>query len=265
MLLLNWRENYLKYGPHASTHDVIKALAITIMIVDHVGTFFFPEDLWWRAVGRTGFPIWFFLAGYARPGKGLGYEIIILAFLMLLADFYASEPLTPVNALFSIIICRLFIASYYQKSRDWGDYVIFLSLGAVFLFPSLFLFEYGLQAILFAMSGYLVRHEKKEAVPFIWISFLIFIAVQVFSFDFKFTPAQFVFMTLVTALVVHRLSRFRLVFLDNIPKALAVPVNAMGRNSLYIYFVHFVLFVLVSRLLLEGQEPFQIHLLNPDR
>jgi len=55
-----------------TTHHLFKAFALVIMTIDHVGAFLYPDDLWWRAVGRIATPIWFFLVGYAlvyRPRR----------------------------------------------------------------------------------------------------------------------------------------------------------------------------------------------------
>lgn len=49
-----------------TSYDLLKCAAVIIMVIDHVGFYFYPENLWFRAVGRIGFPVWFFLVGYAR-------------------------------------------------------------------------------------------------------------------------------------------------------------------------------------------------------
>ncbi|MCQ2570814.1 MAG: conjugal transfer protein TraX [Candidatus Saccharibacteria bacterium] len=40
---------------------VLQIIAIVTMVIDHVGCYFFPEQLWLRAIGRMAFPIFAFL------------------------------------------------------------------------------------------------------------------------------------------------------------------------------------------------------------
>ena len=49
-----------------TSYDLLKSLAVILMICDHIGYFFFPEEMWFRTLGRLCLPIWFFLIGYAR-------------------------------------------------------------------------------------------------------------------------------------------------------------------------------------------------------
>ena len=64
-----------------TSHDLLKAFAVIIMVIDHAGYYFFPDQEWWRAIGRIGFPIWFFLVGHAR-GRVISRKLIIGAGLL---------------------------------------------------------------------------------------------------------------------------------------------------------------------------------------
>ena len=52
--------------PHAVDNiDWLKAAAIILVAVDHIGYFFIENDHWWRVFGRLAAPTFFFLMGYA--------------------------------------------------------------------------------------------------------------------------------------------------------------------------------------------------------
>ena len=43
-----------KLPAEITSYDLLKAAAVIIMIIDHVGYYFFIDEMWWRAVGRIG-------------------------------------------------------------------------------------------------------------------------------------------------------------------------------------------------------------------
>ena len=49
-----------------TSYDFLKAVAVLLMVIDHVGFYFYPDQQWFRVFGRLCVPIWFFLIGYAR-------------------------------------------------------------------------------------------------------------------------------------------------------------------------------------------------------
>jgi len=53
----------------ANYQDLLKLIAIILMIADHVGLYFLPEVQLLRAVGRYSMPIFCFFAGYNFKNK----------------------------------------------------------------------------------------------------------------------------------------------------------------------------------------------------
>ena len=57
---------------YLTSYDLLKTLALVLMVIDHIGYFFYPEEMWWRVLGRLSVPIWFFLIGYANARDCFG-------------------------------------------------------------------------------------------------------------------------------------------------------------------------------------------------
>ena len=72
---MNFIKQYKKYGDIPSSYDFIKFVAVVLMVIDHIGYYFFPYDLMWRSFGRMCVPIWLFLAGYAKPSDVFPKEL----------------------------------------------------------------------------------------------------------------------------------------------------------------------------------------------
>ena len=69
----------IKSTPYVDSTDWLKAVAIILVLVDHIGYFFVEDDQWWSDFGRLAAPTFFFL-GYAQtrgvPSTGSGSVIL---------------------------------------------------------------------------------------------------------------------------------------------------------------------------------------------
>jgi len=99
--------------------DILKSVALLIMIIDHLGYYFFPDQILWRAIGRAGLPVWFFLAGYSRPTRLWEPSLILGGSLICLAKVMFFGQALPLNALFSILIVHAQTMVFYHL-RDHG-------------------------------------------------------------------------------------------------------------------------------------------------
>ena len=151
-----------KYGTHANTFDVLKAVAGVAMICDHVGSYFFPQEPWLRIVGRFAAPCFFFLIGYARSTKLPTDWLIFGAWLSIMQVFGLSVVLF--NILFNFYLIRLVFSRIPPEELPiWAlSVLIAVMIGAdQFVHPYI---EYGFVGWLWAISGRLVRvHEKSLA------------------------------------------------------------------------------------------------------
>lgn len=247
MLFLDAGRNYRKYGTEVTTQDLIKLFAIILMVIDHIGFVFFPQEMWWRAVGRLCVPIWLFLAGYARSERPQ-YEFLWLSALLVLTDWYVGEPLFPLNIFITIIASRMFVAYADTLEQDAVTFLILVALAVIFLPSAFFGFEYGSQAFLFALAGYYYRQNcKRWLAPLsLAIAWAIFCIMQ--GVSFLFTHAQLVFVAVGCAFVCLGLARYRIIPIENTSQNVwAGCVKYTARNSHYVYALHLIAFLLMRK------------------
>lgn len=233
-----------------TSYDLLKTFAVIIMIIDHIGFYFFPEESMWRVVGRTGFPIWFFLVGHSR-GREISWRLWFGAGILLIANIPAGLPIFPLNALVTIILIRFLIDPVMQHvltgtRQFWAFNVMLLLL----VLPSYAVTEYGTQGLLFAMFGYLIRHteDRKQNTEklLIYMFFCLAGFVTIQTAMLGFTQMEFLALTIGTLAVMGILYFFKLVTYSGMTRVLPNFViwifQLGGRRTLEIYVVHLLLF-----------------------
>lgn len=239
-----------------TSYDVLKFLAILFMIADHIGGFFFPEEEWWRAVGRLSAPIWLFLIGYARS-RDLSPRLWAGAGILIFSSFFIGPAILPLNILVTIIIIRLVLdrtASYMlsDKSR-------MIAVGAVLFFAmpiSWFFLDYGTAGLMVALFGYLIRRQEEDdritkdtLQEWGMFSLASFLLITYFGF-LNFPLAQKWFVGLTLPLVFIALSRFKPAIYpgltERLPSVLVRFIQFGGRRSLEVYVFHILLFKLIG-------------------
>ncbi len=235
-----------------TSYDLLKSLAVILMICDHVGFFFFPEEMWFRTLGRLCLPIWFFLIGYAR-GSEVPKIFWIGGGVVAVSSFIAGPYILPLNILFTLAIMR--------KGRDYiargalsspqalrGMFFIMLLLS----FPSAVFFEYGTLAVLIMLVGFIARRrdsvleriEHKHIIMYVVASFFVTYIIVGVQMPFM-TGAQTWVLTLGYVLLGFVLWRFKpLVFTDArkyMAGSFIKMFQFMGRWTLEIYVVHLVI------------------------
>lgn len=234
-----------KYGP-LNTHDLVKVVALIIMTIDHVGAYLAPDDMWWRAVGRITFPVWFFLIGYARSTK-IGTELLWGAVILMASNLWAYYPMFPLNALVSIIVCRLLLRVAERFSLI-EKHPLECIVALFFLnVPFTLLWEYGMVAVMFAFGGRMVRLGLRgwKYALFWSISVCIFLLWQAHMFDFN--HEQMAFATFGTIAVCLWLYQYeQQVLTVTLPPAIDGCVKLLSRYSLQYYVLHRVLFQMIG-------------------
>lgn len=242
-----WRQHDAAYGPLINSYDLIKALAVIIMIIDHTGFYFFPEQEYWRAIGRTGFPVWFFLAGYSR--KGSIQWSLLPGMLILVGEKAAlNVSLLPINALLTIFLIRLMIIQAPLKITL--SLALAVSVLAALFFPfTTELFEYGTIGLLFGYLGYLCKNTPDGPVR----RFMAVLAFSAFIYTMQFTLFHFslpaaLLMSSGTAAFCIWLYFFRSFTLPEAAslyrfgKPIPQLIRTLGRHTLLIYVIHLFIF-----------------------
>lgn len=242
-----------KLTNNLTTYDLFKAAAVILMIIDHVGYYFYPEENWFRVFGRMCVPIWFFLIGYANS-RDLKWPIWTGAAILVLSNMVVGLSVLPLSVLGTIIAVRLVIDPLMQFMKRNAE--TFMCVSVVFLvlaIPSYSYTEYGTQGLALAIFGYLVRHrpdipgfKSPSALIIGYAMFCVatFTALQMLVFGFD----QIEMMVLLhgIAAVFVLLYFFKPKELPQLsaklPGVVQGGIQFLGRHTLAIYVGHLLLF-----------------------
>lgn len=231
-----------------TSYDFLKFATVLFMFADHIGAFFIPEDVWWRVLGRLGFPAWFFLAGYSKS-REVSATLWVGAGILCFESYMFGGYMFPANALVSFICIRVFMAHYYKYYFAGWEGLLYCTVAFLLLaVPTGYIFEYGTLAFMFAMFGYAVRNKNELGIGNkIRILFCATVAVSVgflqsyiFKFDF---PQSMACVGLICAmsLVMFHFKRAEYPSLtEKLPRPLTALVQFGGRYTLEIYVIHLV-------------------------
>ncbi|PCI57060.1 MAG: hypothetical protein COB36_01970 [Alphaproteobacteria bacterium] len=250
-----------------TSYDLLKALAIILMVTDHVGHHFYPDEMWFRIFGRLCVPIWFFLVGFAKTTE-LPKRFWVGGLIVAVSGIVAGQYLLPLNILFTIIVLRYLRGGLVKNALHSPDtlrgiFFIILFMGL----PTSIFFEYGTISMLFVLFGYIVRNkeevyqtiEPQYVKIFVLISFFAFFLVEGINLP-AVSPSQALVLFLGLAGVGVTLWNFRpAVYIDAphhmAPSVIAV-IQFMGRRTLEIYVAHIVVFRAISMVLYQDKYVF---------
>lgn len=236
-----------------TAYDLLKTAAVLFMLFDHVGHHFYPEEMWFRVIGRLSVPIWFFLVGYAKTNEKPLY-LWAAAILVQCSSLISGQYFFPLNILFTVLIYRHFRAGFILnalKSLE-GMRGVFLILLLSTLVTGV-VFEYGAFGLLFVIVGYIVRNKEevlskidsKYIGLFIALAFFFYFLIQGLGLPTFTWPQAFVFMggLILLELWMWRFDGRAYVNLSRImPRAFIWMIHITGRKTLEIYVVHLLLF-----------------------
>jgi hypothetical protein len=241
-----------------NSYDLIKFFAVIIMITDHAGLYFFPDTEWFRAVGRIGFPIWFFLVGYAR-GREISKALLFGAIILTLYNFIAGMAVFSLNALVTIILIRLSLDMVMKIAlKSVEALILVLTVLFALILPTDMFSEYGTQGLVLAMFGYVIRNKpsikglsaNNLAFFMMLASAVIFVTAQQFYSWFTLMP--FLFMAIGSTAVCCILYEFKPVDYPRLTRILGsagAVVRFCGHRTLEIYVAHLLLFKSMAMIL----------------
>ena len=235
----------IKKLENVTSYDLLKTAAFLLMLIDHIGVYFYPDELWLRLIGRLCVPIWCFLIGYAVTRK-IGIDLWAGVIALTATNIITGGDVFPVTILLTFIVIRTVLdkiisLSFTSKERS----IILICLLFIALFPTMALVEYGTAALALALSGYAVRHGGHYAMPLFITGFVIFLFSQIVTFNFGLT--QSLILTMALAGIAFGMWRFKpLEFPNFTHKSIIIPLKFIGRHTLFLYVFHLILFKLIS-------------------
>ena len=237
-----------------TSYDLLKALAILLMVIDHVGYFFYPEEMWFRTLGRLSVPIWFYLIGFAKT-REVPRLWWIGAGVVLASAVVSGGYLFPINILFTLILTRILIDHMIVRAfKDTEAFAGMYFICVLLTVPAMLFFEYGFIGMLFAIIGYMRRHaEVIQMKPLPYWGFVIAAAVSYVVMQSVLMPsltsAQFWTFALGMSGLVFVFHIFDAKTYSGLKGALVSPIQFLGRRSLEIYVLHLLAFRAASMVL----------------
>ncbi|MBP7190390.1 MAG: hypothetical protein KA998_04035 [Rickettsiaceae bacterium] len=206
--------------------DLIKTFAIIVVIIDHLGVYFFPSFTIFRAIGRSAMPVFCFFVGYnyTKPKTAL----VIYGAILTSMFFVCFVNIHVMNMLITMYICQWYLYvldkyGYNDERSIWIQIPLLLLL----LRPSEQFFEYGTLATIFVLVGNFSRRNGAN-FSMIMLSLFVYLANNIYLF--KFGILDSIVASIFIIFVLYMLSRDRQ--LDPIRWNL----RWISRNTLYIYF-----------------------------
>lgn len=234
-----------------TSYDFLKALAIILMLIDHIGYYFFPEEQWFRVLGRLCVPIWFFLIGYANS-RDTGLWIWGGAIILLLANPVAGIGIFPLNILFTILAIRLILDNFMTGAlKSLSAFWALNALLFLLVLPSMIATEYGTLGLMLSIFGYMMRHlDKVQKLSPKLIEFYLFFILTIFIISqlivFPLHENHLIVMALGLIIVFSMLFLFKPKTFPELtrkmPVFLKIPFQILGRRTLEIYVMHLLLF-----------------------
>ena len=242
-----------------TSHDLLKALAVVLMVVDHLGYYFFPHVLWLRIAGRLCVPVWFFLIGYSNRRDVPG-NLIWMALILSISAPVAGQSFFPLNILFTLALARLVIDRVMVRAlRSYSVLLSAVPFLVLLSFPGGLLLEYSTLGVMFAMLGYLRRHGDRLALS-IWqlagftvMAGLGFVVTQ-WAVMSSITLFQLIVFTTGTGLILGLLLAFRPLQWPMHGPLLPV-LHLLGRRTLEIYVIHLLVFRALAMVLYPARFP----------
>lgn len=258
------------FSKDLTSYDLLKTLAVVLMVADHAGAYFFPDEPWFRVLGRLCVPIWFFLIGYAES-REIPKSFWIGTGVLMISAFVIGQPFLPLPILVTFALGRYCIDGVMHRALRTPETLagMFFIL-ALSSFHSAVLSEYGTLGLLLMMYGYICRHKEAWVIPlwhkYLFISgvFLVFFGHEVFFLPWL-SPLQLVSLFVGCVFVFVLLALFRPREYPVLKKYAGIVIpffQLCGRWSLELYIVHLVLFrVLSAALWPENYRFFDLQLM----
>lgn len=227
-----------RYGKSFNTHDLIKVVAILIMVIDHVGYYLLGDNPWWRMVGRIGLPMWYFLIGYVNKLR-INYFLIAYGMILSITGTFVYKTLW-FDILLNFIAYQILLHFFPVEriSTLWRAIFFVLLLPVNYLIYNHV--EYGILGIYFIYSSRMIAINDPQASFWFGLSCLVFFIWQFLVFPAFFDTAILYTFAVLSVGVFYLLRNYTLKIVP-CPKVLLWPLLVISRYSLHIYFYHLII------------------------
>lgn len=230
--------------PPVTTTDALKAIALVLILVDHIGHYLADDWPILRVIGRLSVPVFFFLIGFAKS-RDIPWRWLFLGVVLTGVDYLWLGGFDGLqfNILFNFAAIRLALPLIERHALTpiWRFAALMIVFAAMMPLVNPIL-EYGTEGWLFALFGLLLRRQRDGAegsrgwlVPVAAIfAFGAYWLVE--TIDYKFSPIHSGLLMIGLLVLAHQLLGFERRFLDWRPAArLGSLMRFSGRYSLEIY------------------------------
>lgn len=237
-----------------TTLDLLKLIAVILMLADHVGLYVF-ENQWLRVAGRPVAVIFGFLIGLSHSTR-VPPVWIALGIGLSLANRWMFPGETPhsLDILITLAVTRM-ILPFFERVHAVQPLLLVPLVGALALLtgPLNELLEYGSEVPILAILGVAVRLDRgrreqtaaRHALALAALVAISLVAIEHFSFEGWEAAAC----VAVLAATVLTLSQFRMAPVS-VPALVAPAIAWIGRKTLMIYAVHLFALMLAAWMLL---------------
>ncbi|MFK8039825.1 MAG: TraX family protein [Rickettsiaceae bacterium] len=223
--------------------DVLKTIAIISMIIDHIGLYFFPGVLYLRMIGRIAMPIFCFFAGYNFHQK-IKHSILIYGLILYVCTAFVLQNASMTNILFTIYLGQIYLLFMHKNINNY-----YIAYAQVILLAALYpwipdILEYSTIAIAIMVLGYMSKIMINDIK---YNAFAISILSCIFNFDVLFMRQNSYYYDYYSYIyciwtIINLIIIYLMLTSYGFKKPVSFNVFALiGRNVLYIYFVHLML------------------------
>jgi len=254
--------------------DLLKFMAIFVMILDHVGNYLLPDDLFTthviRGIGRLAMPLFFITHGYLLAQRPHPPSLKRIAKLLMYGSFlsiglYAITNEFTFNILFQFALVEIFWLRYIGEititgSSEWiakartiqsmlETALILLLVDQVISLEQII--DYGVYPLFYAVAGLMFGYahhyseQRMEKVAFVvLITTLSFeynpFLVLLYSISVDNSMLYFALPSLIIPILVWYIPRANIEL-----TTLRLPIALVSRNALNIYVVHLLAIIAI--------------------
>ena len=162
------QSRYVSAGGGLSVFD-LKCIAVCSMLIDHIGAYLFPAEVWMRYVGRLAFPIYAFLLveGFFHTKNVKKYMGRLFLFAWIseipydMVRYHTVVYKDDQNIFFTLLLALVCMyALQTLQERLWLAGIVLVAVGL--LTHYIIKPDYGIGGIVMILCFYLFRMQKTE-------------------------------------------------------------------------------------------------------